>query len=257
MNKKQYPIPATIVIRLNGDETTATIMGDEFRTRITRSLAKRNPKDEYDAYIGARVALDRLFGKYSANLFEKSEDAAHKKDAAPENTQPRWKIGDRVIATGHPISPDHYGKEGTVTKVGPAFTHGETRYYADFGGHTQTWCSWNTDAVKSANEKTQASKKSAGPAPKFQVGDIVRVTNALLSCGRYDTGDVAVVTRVDKKVSELSVLHFCAGGFCDGGVRSVDSVLQDGSLLSTGHLFSPSFADLCSRVSSSANATPL
>ena len=52
-------------------------------------------------------------------------------------------------------------------------------------------------------EKTEvaAPKKSAGPAPKFQVGDIVRVTNALLSCGKYDTGDVAVVTRVDKKVS--------------------------------------------------------
>ena len=48
MNKKKYPAPATIVIRLNGDETTATIMGDEFRTRITRSLAKRSPKDEYD-----------------------------------------------------------------------------------------------------------------------------------------------------------------------------------------------------------------
>lgn len=201
MNKKKYPIPATIVIRLNGDETMLAYLPDNPGQITRHTFAKRNPKDEYDAYIGARVALDRLFGKYSANLFEKSEDAAHKKDAAPENTQPRWKIGDRVIATGHPISPDHYGKEGTVTKVGPAFTHGETRYYADFGGHTQTWCSWNTDAVKSANEKTQASKKSAGPAPKFQVGDIVRVTNALLSCGRYDTGDVAVVTRVDKKVS--------------------------------------------------------
>ena len=121
MNKKKYPIPATIVIRLNGDETTATIMGDEFRTRITRTLAKRNPKDEYDAYIGARVALDRLFDKDSASLFEENEVAA--------------------------------------------------------------------------------PKKSAGPAPKFQVGDIVRVTCAKLAFGRYETGDVAVVTRVDKKIS--------------------------------------------------------
>ena len=119
MNKKKYPTPATIVIRLNSDETIATIMGDEFCTRFTRTLAKRNPKDEYDAYIGARVALDRLFGKYSASLFEKTEVAA--------------------------------------------------------------------------------PKKSAGPAPKFQVGDIVRVTDAVLSCGFYATGDVAVVTRVDKK----------------------------------------------------------
>lgn len=198
MNKKKYPIPATIVIRLNGDETIATIMGDEFCTRFTRTLAKRNPKDEYDAYIGARVALDRLFGKDSASLFEKNEDAAPKKDKAPEKTQPRWKIGDRVIATGHPINPEHYGKEGKVTKVGSAFTPGETRYYADFGGHTQTWCSWNTDAVKKAPETTDTPEKEDIPESKFQVGDIVRVTNAKLACRKYDTGDVAVVTRVDK-----------------------------------------------------------
>ena len=122
MNKKQYPIPATIVIRLNGDETTATIMGDEFRTRITRTLAKRNPKDEYDAYIGARVALDRLFDK---DFFEEyQEDDAPKKEDIPE--------------------------------------------------------------------------------PKFQVGDIVRVTCAKLACGRYDTGDVAVVTEVNTHPVEFA-----------------------------------------------------
>ena len=86
MNKKKYPIPATIVIRLNGDETIATIMGDEFCTRFTRTLAKRNPKDEYDAYIGARVALDRLFGK---DFFEEhQEDDEPKKAPDPEKTQP-------------------------------------------------------------------------------------------------------------------------------------------------------------------------
>ena len=114
MNKKKYPIPATIVIRLNGDETTATLMDDEFRTRITRALAKRNPKDEYDAYIGARVALDRLFDK---DFFEEyQEDDAPKKEDIPE--------------------------------------------------------------------------------PKFQVGDIVRVTNSSITFGRYKNGDVAVVTEV-------------------------------------------------------------
>ena len=123
MNKKKYPIPATIVIRLNGDETTATLMGDEFRTRITRTIAKRSPKDEYDAYIGARVALDRLFDK---DFFEEHQE---------------------------------------------------------------------TDEPKKANEPEKTR------SPKFQVGDIVRVANAVLAWGKYDTGDVAVVTRVDKKVS--------------------------------------------------------
>ena len=122
MDKKKYPIPATIVIRLNGDEPTATIMGDEFRTRITRTLAKRNPKDEYDAYIGARVALDRLFDKefFGENLVE----------AAPEKAD--------------------------------------------------------------ATEKTEATEEET----EFQVGDIVRMTNSILSYGFYENGDVAVVTKV-------------------------------------------------------------
>ena len=122
MNKKKYPAPATIVIRLNGDETTATIMGDEFRTRITRSLAKRSPKDEYDAYIGARVALDRLFDK--DDMFA---------DKMPEETKKAPKP-----------------------------------------------------------EKTEATEEET----EFQVGDIVRVTNAVFTFGRYKNGDVAVVTEV-------------------------------------------------------------
>ena len=128
MDKKKYPIPATIVIRLNGDETTATIMGDEFRTRITRTLAKRNPKDEYDAYIGARVALDRLFDK---EFF-----GEHLVEAAPEKAD--------------------------------------------------------------ATEKTESPKEET----EFRVGDIVRVTNACITFGRYKNGDVAVVTKV---VSPTSV----------------------------------------------------
>ena len=122
MNKKKYPTPATIVIRLNGDETTATIMGDEFRTRITRTIAKRNPKDEYDAYIGARVALDRLFDK------------------------------DDMFANKMPEE----------TKKAPK------------------------------PEKTEAPKEET----EFRVGDIVRVTNAGITFGRYKNGDVAVVTKV-------------------------------------------------------------
>ena len=122
MSKKKYPIPATIVIRLNGDETTATIMGDEFCTRFTRALAKRNPKDEYDAYIGARVALDRLFDK--DGMFA---------DKMPEETKK---------------APEP--------------------------------------------EKTEAPKEET----EFQVGDIVRVTNAVITFGLYKNGDVAVVTKV-------------------------------------------------------------
>ena len=124
MNKKKYPIPATIVIRLNADETTATIMGDEFRTRITRSLAKRNPKDEYDAYIGARVALDRLFDKefFGENLVEaapEKADATEKTEATEEETE--FQVGDIVRVTNSTFSFGFYknGDVAVVTEVVP------------------------------------------------------------------------------------------------------------------------------------------
>ena len=124
MDKKKYPTPATIVIRLNGDETTATIMGDEFRTRITRTLAKRNPKDEYDAYIGARVALDRLFDKefFGENLVEaapEKADATEKTEATEEETE--FQVGDIVRVTNSTISFGFYknGDVAVVTEVVP------------------------------------------------------------------------------------------------------------------------------------------
>ena len=107
MNKKKYPTPATIVIRLNGDETTATIMGDEFRTRITRTLAKRSPKDEYDAYIGARVALDRLFDK--DGMFADKMPEETKKAPEPEKTEaPKEKTGFLVGDIVRITNPIHF-----------------------------------------------------------------------------------------------------------------------------------------------------
>ena len=127
MNKKKYPAPATIVIRLNGDETTATIMGDEFRTRITRSLAKRNPKDEYDAYIGARVALDRLFDK--DDMFADKMPEETKKAPKPEKTEAteeetEFQVGDIVRVTNSTISFGRYknGDVAVVTEVVPPMT---------------------------------------------------------------------------------------------------------------------------------------
>ena len=125
MNKKQYPNPATIVIRLNGDETTATIMGDEFRTRITRSLAKRSPKDEYDAYIGARVALDRLFDRefFGENRVEAAPEkaaATEKTEATEEETE--FQVGDIVRVTNSTFSFGFY-KNGDVAVVTEVVQH--------------------------------------------------------------------------------------------------------------------------------------
>lgn len=208
MNKKQYPIPATIVIRLNGDETTATIMGDEFRTRITRSLAKRNPKDEYDAYIGARVALDRLFDKEFFG--EHQEDDEPKK--AKEEPKPRWKTGDKVVAVNAPILGAFLGMVGTVTAVEYDASLKCFEYEAEFGPkRVKQW--WNEfgcekvqpvraataeDLVEKASPKASEPEKTETPKEEteFQVGDIVRVTRAVLSFNDYKEGDVAVVTKI-------------------------------------------------------------
>ena len=209
MNKKKYPTPATIVIRLNGDETTATIMGDEFKTSIiTRTRAKRNPKDEYDAYIGARVALDRLFGK---DFFEEhQEDDEPKK--AKEEPKPRWKVGDKVVAVGVPICGEIFGQVGTVTAVNYDPSDKSFWYEAEFGPRRilQTWDEFRDKKVPAVRAATaedlveKEPKKAAEPEraeiPKketeFQVGDLVRVTCAVLSFGDYLDGDVAVVTKI-------------------------------------------------------------
>ena len=124
MNKKEKPTGLTIVIRLNGDETTATLVGDEFRTGITRTIAKRNPKDEYDAYIGARVALDRLFDKndmFADKMPEETKKAPEpvKTEAPEEETE--FQVGDIVRVTNSIFSFGLYknGDVAVVTKVVP------------------------------------------------------------------------------------------------------------------------------------------
>ena len=125
MNKKEKPTGLTIVIRLNGDETTATILSDEFDAGITRTVAHRNPKDEYDDYIGARVALDRLFDKdfFEEHLVEaapEKADATEKTEATEEETE--FQVGDIVRVTNSTFSFGFYknGDVAVVTKVVPS-----------------------------------------------------------------------------------------------------------------------------------------
>ena len=124
MNKKKYPAPDgdLIIIRLNGDETVASILDCDFGIGCTgQAIAKRNPKDEYDAYIGARVALDRLFGK---DFFEEyQEDDEPKKANEPEKTRaPRFLVGDIVRVTNSSITFGRY-KNGDVAVVTEVVQH--------------------------------------------------------------------------------------------------------------------------------------
>ena len=119
MNKKKYPAPATIVIRLNGDETMLAYLPDNPGQITRHTFAKRNPKDEYDAYIGARVALDRLFDK---DFFEEhQEDDEPKKAPEPEKTEAteeetEFQVGDIVRVTNSNFTFGRY-KNGDVAVV--------------------------------------------------------------------------------------------------------------------------------------------
>ena len=125
MNKKKYPTPATIVTPLNGDETMLAYLPDNPGQITRHAFAKRTPKDEYDAYIGARVALDRLFDKefFGGHLVEaapEKADATEKTEATEEETE--FQVGDIVRVTNSTFSFGFYknGDVAVVTKVVPS-----------------------------------------------------------------------------------------------------------------------------------------
>lgn len=194
MNEKNQ----TIVIRIAGDETIATRIptgwpGDA----MTRARTTRHPDDAFDAYIAARVALDRLFGRDDEQVFR---ERVGEKTSKPET--PQWKVGDWIVATGSPISMEYLGKVGQV--IGVNTFDGHCIYEAEFldaeGRRvSQSWCTCGPDrSVRAATEEEvrDAEKVAKG---QFQVGDIVRIVDPVPpTFDDYKKGDVAVVTKVDR-----------------------------------------------------------
>lgn len=164
---------ATIVIRLKGDETTATLIQDKFPgERISRSRARRNPDDAYNAYEGARIALARLF-----------EEDPFPKAAEPEKPV-RFKAGDQArvsdrafltlgrYETGDLVEIMEVRPTGYYIRVltGPRAkvfkTPGFTVYVNDMELEPLT------ENDRKPQEQTQE--------PRFQVGDIVRLNDDAL-----------------------------------------------------------------------------
>lgn len=191
--KQKTPDNATILIRLNGDLTTAVYLPDydsDDGIQFGRgSTARRNPADKYDAYVGARLALDRLFGK----------------EEAEEEHKPRWKVGDRVIAAGLPINPDFYGHEGTVVEAREQ-NGGFFQYTAEFGElkARQHWSDIFADAVRPAAEKPKEPKEPENPL--FRNGDIVRVVHPICTLNMYQKGDTLRVIYAKQNGCEIEVL---------------------------------------------------
>lgn len=216
MGKKQkMPNEATILIRLNGDETTATLIRDEFPTQtIRRTCARRNPADTYSAYEGARIALSRLYGK---EPFPRSKPL-------PELTEKvRFKVGDKAVVGKHTISPNGLyatGDRVAVTEVRPTGYYVKVlngpreRFYRT--GFTTFVCECELKQEKPAKAEPVKEEKPAKEGlvkgepktpftPSFQVGDIVHTedkTPFVEECRNC----VAVVRAV--KADTLLPVHF-------------------------------------------------
>ena len=190
MNEKNQ----TIVIQISGDETIATRIptgwpGDT----VTRSRTTRHPKDQFDAYIAARVALDRVFGKDGEQVFWERDE-----EKTPELETPRWKVGDWIVATGSPICKEYWGKVGQVISVErrPNYCEYKAEFINPLGGRTpQFWSSYGPLCVRPATEAEIPHATTPTNYPHFQVGDIVRiVATKPPTFDAYELGDVAVVT---------------------------------------------------------------
>lgn len=166
MSKKKETKTATILIRLNGDETMAALLADGYRPdRVEIARARRNPDDTYDAYEGARIALARLYGKEPFP------------EAKPKPTKPqRFKVGD-LARVKMPMNSFGLYDKGDLVKIMEVRPSG---YYVQvMGGPRAEFFSLTgkfTFVSECELEPSEAGKRPAEKPfqPSFQVGDIVR-----------------------------------------------------------------------------------
>ena len=90
----------TVIIKIDGNTVTAHSGKD-------RGVAKCSPDDEFDAYAGCRLALDRLFGKE-----EKEEKEERKKVKLVKRVRRKAKVGEYVKV----IKPDRVSKSLGIEK---------------------------------------------------------------------------------------------------------------------------------------------
>lgn len=166
---------ATILIRLKGDETTATLIQDKFPgERISRARTKRNPSDAYNAYEGARIALARLFEE---DPFPK---AAEPKKHIRFKVGDQARVGDRAFLTGGRYET---GDLVEIVEVRPA------GYYIRVltGPRAKIFKNPSFTAFVNDRELEPLTENDRKPpeliqvnVPRFQVGDIVRLNDDAL-----------------------------------------------------------------------------
>lgn len=161
---------ATIVIRLKGDETTATLIQDKFPgERISRSRARRNPDDAYNAYEGARIALARLF-----------EEDPFPKEKEPKKPV-RFKAGDQARVGDHTfLSMGNYetGDLVEIVEVRPVgyYIRVLTGPRAEIFKNPHFSVFVNDEELEPLTENDRKLLEQI-QEPRFQKGDIVRLND--------------------------------------------------------------------------------
>lgn len=218
MSKKKETKTATILIRLNGDETTAALLADGYSPgRIKIARARRNPDDTYDAYEGARIALARLYGK------EPFPEAAPK--AKPKPTKPqRFKVGD-LARVKMPMNSFRLYDKGDLVKITEIRPSG---YYVQVvdGPRAEFFSLTGKFTFVSENElePSEAGKRPAEKPfqPSFQVGDIVRTgdkffaENCRNQIGRVKSVKRSCLSAIDPGRIEYAVQVFSDSLPCPG-----------------------------------------
>lgn len=182
-NNRSY----SIVIRYEGDTTTATLIDSNFK-HIKTTTAKRNPKDKPSLRIGAQVAFDRLWQKK-----EKPEDPAEKDG---------FKVGDRVVCVNR--SHECCDKHGRIVAIlhdtdlvpfGVEFD--ECVYGHDCDGAAKLgYGRWFFASDLSHEQPTKPQVREVKRNAK--VGEWVRIVDALHGYGeKYKNGDVLRTVVVD------------------------------------------------------------
>lgn len=108
----------SIIIQLKGDVTYATMLSGYDGELVARhACARRNPKDEYNRYEGARIALARVLG---VDPFPETKNVESKVVITPIKSKKDpnvFKVGDRVRTKTMPFAFWCQNRPGVVIDI--------------------------------------------------------------------------------------------------------------------------------------------
>ena len=154
LNPKHFKLitPETIVIASDGKTTTAWLK--QGKTVLKTAVAKCSPEDEFNLEIGAKLALNRLFGVECVK-------------------QDHYKVGDKIKlkdcfkGLGN-LVPEMLEWQGKVVTVGREYKDGARIVEDD-----RKWF-WNNHFIEGKVKEKEEPKKEY---PKYKVGDRVKIVS--------------------------------------------------------------------------------